>query len=47
MKQIGLLEPNGVVPVLLEITPEEGEIYEGLTQDNVDLEIDNFDMDVE
>jgi len=35
------------VPVLLEITPEEGEIYERLTQDNVDLEIDNFDMDVE
>lgn len=46
-EQFGVLEPNGVVPVLLEITPEEGEIYEGLTQDNVDLEIDNFDMDVE
>lgn len=45
-EQMGVLEPNGVVPVLLEITPEEGEIYEGLTQDNVDLEIDNFDMDV-
>jgi len=44
--ETGVIKPNGVVPILLDITPEEEAVYDTLTEDNVDMQIDNFDMEV-
>lgn len=42
----GVIEPNGAVPILLDITPEEEAIYDTLTSENVDMQMDNFNMEV-
>lgn len=40
--QVGVIESNSSVPFVLDITPEDEEIFEVLTKDNVYLKMTNF-----
>ena len=42
----GVLESDSSIPVFLEISSEQGETFKKLTDDNMDIAIDKFDMDV-
>jgi hypothetical protein len=43
---IGILEKDSAVPFLIEITPEEEALFMELTEDNVELRLDNANIDL-
>ncbi|WP_106496028.1 hypothetical protein [Lentibacillus sp. Marseille-P4043] len=45
-KQFGVIQPDHAVPYMLDVTPEQEKIFDGLTNDNVYLKVNNFNMDV-
>lgn len=44
-EQFGIIEPDSSVPFLIDITPEEEELYLTLDMDNIHWEITNFEME--
>ncbi|WP_153463052.1 hypothetical protein [Sediminibacillus terrae] len=44
--QFGTLESNHAMPFMLDITPEQEAIFETLNMDNVDMQVDNYNMEI-
>lgn len=45
--EFGILNPDSAIPFMLDVTPEQEQLFNRLTKDNVHLEMANFKMDVE
>ncbi|API93677.1 MULTISPECIES: hypothetical protein [Virgibacillus] len=45
--EFGILNPDSAIPFMLDVTPEQEQLFNRLTKDNVHLEKANFKMDVE
>ena len=44
---IGVFEPNQAIPILLDITEEQFEVYKSLTDENIIFELDDFTFETE
>lgn len=45
-EQYGVIESNSAVPFIIDITPEEEKLYMTLDEGNVDMDMENFDMEI-
>ncbi|MFD1068243.1 hypothetical protein [Oceanobacillus locisalsi] len=45
-EQFGVLKPHHAMPFMLDITPEQVDLYDSLDMDNVHMELANYSMDV-
>ncbi len=44
---IGVFEPNQAIPILLDVTEEQFEVYQSLTDENIIFELDDFTFETE
>ncbi|WP_416151669.1 hypothetical protein ACM26V_12130 [Salipaludibacillus sp. HK11] len=45
-ESFGIIETDSAVPFLIDISPEDEEIYMEITEENIDLRMENYDVDL-